>query len=1160
MITRSQLISYCYFYIVGLVAAMIAPLDAAHLPWLNALSIAGLVGLALGLFHVNRVRLSADPQAVDRAVRVAWALLLASSITLGYARYLSANTVPDARLGEVRLSAAGAVFEAGNPLPDTSRIRMHKVEPLEQDLEIRVVGDLDARVPVRDESGRATLDERARWQFRLAPLGVTSDVVRVRAADPIGTTYVVPQPFTRITSVQVVRGPASGRVALYRISNHIGSFSAAGVQSPVTILGRISADPLVYDFKTVLPITPEFIQFPAGGPFFRVEGGDLHVTVRPEMSNYTTFARTEALGYDVEFAGEMTVARGAANPGGFNARRFMQNYNIFGLMTLFPPREGPPPIHVIGPGGGEPRHGNALVEFSLDLRDRITRVIKATVLYPHSAFVGGVTLGLRYGLQGTQCMFSDRYTHTLHLPGKPTAVGHTCEETIADEFKEAGVNHVLAVSGLHVTIINVMFVGIFSMLRVPRKAYVPLIMMALVIFAIITGARPSTLRAVIMNSLFMLTWAYLDQSLRSSVLLGVPVAAFLILIHNPLVVVDPSFTLSFGAILSLGLLTTPSLDLLQRLKGNQFVLAAALAVGWTVLAVKHWALVVTPQFLLPAIPLVLVLFKLAGRLQQKGWGIPTRYNYTIIPEGIGAFFAAQFAIQLGMMIPLSAFYFCRWPFAGAYANLIAIPLIGVNVQLGAIGGLLGLIPGVGPYIALLLGAANWIFCSIFLWLAHASAEWFPYPFVRRPGVLFIAAYYLLCAWFIWSRPIGARLQACCGRFGLGERRGPVVVTLAGLLVLVGLLVVDLRAPPRGELRISVLSVGYGSALLVESPGGQRILVDAGYVEHERGRRNEAIRTVVPFLANSSIRHLDGFILTSARPERAAGASHVLEHLWVDHFFTPPTLTNLVAGESFDQFASRFDDAIEALDPTTLTTAYQELIGNSTWPRRPALAQALARRGPSFVNRWAGWHTQAGSLQAGQVLFAEQGPGGAFRIEVLNPVAGSVQERNFDNGSLVLRIVYGDFAMLLTGDLQHDGVAVLAARYPAEALKADVMTLPHRGAALGDAGGEFKMVLRSALERELGALLAKVQPERVVAEWGNPRPVLGLVSRDAVNAFELTRQFVVDRLGPDRWLSTDHDLAILLTSDGTSYRITTQAEVNRAAGGTEDAVADIAVGL
>jgi hypothetical protein len=229
--------------------------------------------------------------------------------------------------------------------------------------------------------------------------------------------------------------------------------------------------------------------------------------------------------------------------------------------------------------------------------------------------------------------------------------------------------------------------------------------------------------------------------LRSSVLLGVPVAAFLILLHNPLVLVDPSFTLSFGAILSLGLLTTPSLDLLQRLKGNQFVLFVLVAVGATVLGIRHWALLVTPQFLLPAGTLVAVLFVLAGRLQAKGWGISERINYGIIPEGPGAFFAAQFAIQLGMMIPLSVFYFCRWPFAGAYSNLIAIPLIGVNVQLGAIGGLLGLIPGVGIYLALLLGAANWVFSCVFLWIAHASSEWWPYPFIRRPGLLFVATYY-----------------------------------------------------------------------------------------------------------------------------------------------------------------------------------------------------------------------------------------------------------------------------------------------------------------------------------------------------------------------------------------------------------------------------------
>ncbi len=1158
MITQSRIILFCYCFIVGLVAAMSRPADPAALPALKAAAALTLAAATAAFFWIRRrARFGAAPPAARWFGR----LLMLSAVTLGYARYIGANTVPDTRLGVVELSPTGAIFHAQAPIPDTCRLRVRKTQPLAADVRLRVVGELDARVPARDADGRAALDAEGRWLFKRATLPITTAVVTVRAGDPLDTDVVIDQPLTRLTRVEIVDGPPRGAVALYRLSNHIGTFVRPGrAQSPVTILGRISADPLVYDFKTVLPVTPEFIQYPAGGPFYRVEGGDIQVTIRPDLPGYETFSRAEAYGYDVELSGELTVARGAANPGGFNARRFQQNYNIYGLVSVFTPRSGPPPIHAIAPDGGAPRGGNALVEFSLRLRDDVLRVIKQTLLYPQSAFVGGVTLGLRYGLNGVECMFSERYRHVLHGAEAPTAIGRYCEDTIADEFKEAGVNHVLAVSGLHVTIITVMFVGIFSLLRVPRQAYVPLIILALVIFAIITGARPSTLRAVIMNSLFMMTWAYLDQNLRSSVLLGVPVAAFLILLHNPMVVVDPSFTLSFGAILSLGLLTTPCLDLLQRLKGNRFALAAAAGLGLTWIAMRHWALAVTPQFLLPAAALLTVLFLMAGAWQRKGRGIPETVNYATIPEGVGAFFAAQFAIQIGMMIPLSLAYFTRWPFAGAYANLIAIPLIGIVVQLGAIGGLLGLIPGAGVFVALLLGAANWVMSSIFLWLAHESADLFPYPFVRRPGLWALAAYYIGCAWFIWHKPVRAWLAGLLARRNLRSPWLPRGIAAAGVLALAAILAADLRPARPDGLRMTVLSVGYGSAVLVESPGGRRILVDAGFVEHERGRRNEATRTVIPFLAHRKIRKLDAVVLTSPRAERAAGVSHVLAHVWVDHLFAPPTLADLGRGETFEAFAARFDRAGERVEPSALIRAHEELIGTPAWPRRGALAIELARRGDSVVNRWAGWHVRPRTLVAGQSLFEENGPGGVFRIEVLNPAEGVPGARDFDNGSLVLRVVYGGFAALLTSDLQYDGVGALARRHEPAALRSQVLFLPHRGAAIGEAYGDFKPVLRGALGHELGALLDKVRPDRVIAEWGSPRPVVGALSRDAVIAHELARQYVIDRLGEFAWLSTDRDLALTLTSDGSTYAIATQAEVNRAAGGEEDAVSDIAVGL
>ncbi len=1166
MISQNKLIGFCYLYIAGLVLAMLFPVDPS---WLIGLRAVTGVAMAVAAILLMRGWWSGD-RVAERAgfsglnLWLAGALCL-SAVFLGYTRYISSDTVPDMRLGEIRIDGGTRVFHQHTPLPDISRLRLTTNTELDRDIRLRIRGELDARVPVRNEQDVCRLDTEGRWMFRVVRMPLTSEVITLKADDPVGTDYVMEQPFSRITGIEWLDGPEQGVITVHRISNHIGTFvRPRRAQSPVTVLGRITGDPRVYDFKTVLPVTPQFIQFPAGGPFYRVEGGDIQVTIHPGMDGYDALARTEAYGADVQIRGELTVARAEANPGGFNARRFMQNYNIYGLMSPFQPRGQPPPVHIVAPEDGEVRTGNPLVGFSLGLRDRVLRLFKATMPYPQSAFLGGVTLGLRYGLQGAPYMASDPW-EGREEPAWARRVGlGKSEAQIVDDFRSSGVNHVLAVSGLHVTILTVMFMAIFTMARFPRQVYVPGVIFALVVFAIITGARPSTLRAVIMNSLFLLTWAYMDRGLRSSVLIGVPVAAFLILLHNPLVVVDPSFTLSFGAILSLALITVPVHEQLCRLRGNRFAAVILIVIATTLIGIRHWALLMTPLFLLPWALLCLVAFHAAGRLEARGLGISRGFSFANMPESVNTFVAAQFAIQVGMMLPLSAYYFNRWPFAGAYANLLAIPLIGVVLQLAAIAGLLGLLPFIGPFIALVINAANWIFTSIFLWLAHVSTLVFPYPFVRRPRVTEIVVYYLFIGAFVWHRPLWRRVCDACAKFGWRNRAAPVLV-LGALALVVSTPVWVARAldtrPP--GLHVTVLSVGYGSAILVESPGGQRILIDTGFVEHERGRRNEAVRTILPFLSHTRQRHLDGLILTSPLPERAAGAAYVLEHARAPRVYVPPMLADLSSDMTFEEFTARLAEPrqLAAYEPERLETMYNELVRHHEWPLRSSLSKALERRDDSPVNRWAGWATHVRAVQSGAVLFEEEHEGKPFRIEVLGPPAEIPQAFPIENGSLVLRVVYGDFALLVPGPLAYEGQRLLAEQWDAEALRANILVVPHQGAAWPgreERPPRFRVI--RALEEYTEPLLDRVQPERVIFEFGNPRPVLGDAGRTAVNLYEITWRYYADRLGEEACLSTDRDLAVLIHSDGVSFTLETQAERNRARGGEEDAVSDLAIGL
>ncbi len=1137
---KTKIILFCYSYIVGIGLCMLIPLDVHFLPYLWALVAMAMAGMILRSYYDRR---APRPAGVDEAPtsKSTWAWIVIAPLLLGYTRYISANTLPDSRLGTLEIVNSQPSYVAVAGLDDTYRLRLQKTEALDSDLRVRLVGELRARVPIVSETGTPLLDDQARWRFREVVTEQASEVIEIKKDDPVGMDYVVPQPFNKLDRVEVLSGPANARVAVYRISNHISSFVRYGRnQTPVTILARITTDPWLYSFKTVLTVTPYYVQYRPNGPYFKVDGGDIRITIGPDSENYNQFACTMAYGYDIVIHGGLTMAGGKANPAGFDQRQYLNNYGVFGQMSLKQFLGGPPPVVAVPLPDGQLRHGNPMVEFSLEIRDRLCRVFKQTLPYPSSAFLGGIALGLRYGLQSTECMMSSLNPNS----GSHRLLGNhaDCHELIADEFRVAGVNHVLAVSGLHVTIITIMFVGIFTLLRMSRRVYVPIIVMALVVFAILTGARPSSLRAVIMNSLFLLTWAYLDKGLRSSALTGVPVAAFLILLDNPNVVVDPSFTLSFMAILALVLMTGPSYEFLCWFKGND-VISLFLIIGlWTASVIMSWHLMSSLQYWILFTLACAAIFGLGRLLTRFNIRLIGDKGFSDIPYGVATFMAAQLAIQFGMMVPLSPFYFCRWPVAGSFANLIAIPLVGVVLQVGVIGALLGLIPVVGIWIALLMNAANWVFGAGFLLIAHYCTKWFPYPLVPRPTVRWLVVYFMVVSLFVWWKPWYrwasgyVKSQPPRKRVQLG-----VFFSLAVILLLVWA-INPTQFIGKSGLNITVLSVRYGSSILIETPGGKKIVVDAAFVQRDQSRANEAERNIITFLTTKGIRHLDGLILTSPRLERAAGVPYVLDRCRVDNFYTPPSLANLATNIPPEEFAANLGAGLESI-----SAMYAELIGTPSAPRQFSTAKILANRGPTFINRLANAVIRHQVVKAGDVLFREEVKGCEFAIEILAPDGAPYAANTLDNQSMVVRVRYGDFAMLLPSDLHFEGQQRLLDTYDETALQSEVVVMPNRGVAL-PAGASFmvdmKASLRDALKATTIPFFDKVGAEYAIFEFGNPRPVMGLASRDTVKVYEIARREICDFLGDDRVLNTDMDMTIFIHSDGQSYTVDTQAQTLR----------------
>lgn len=124
------------------------------------------------------------------------------------------------------------------------------------------------------------------------------------------------------------------------------------------------------------------------------------------------------------------------------------------------------------------------------------------------------------------------------------------DEETKNNFQTAGAMHVLAVSGLHVGIINGILFFLLSFMRNRKILWLKILICILGIwaYACITGMSPSVQRASIMCSLISI--ALLLQR-RTSTYNTLAVAAFFSLLLSPNDIFSVSFQLSYAAVLSI---------------------------------------------------------------------------------------------------------------------------------------------------------------------------------------------------------------------------------------------------------------------------------------------------------------------------------------------------------------------------------------------------------------------------------------------------------------------------------------------------------------------------------------------------------------------------------------------------------------------------------
>ena len=122
------------------------------------------------------------------------------------------------------------------------------------------------------------------------------------------------------------------------------------------------------------------------------------------------------------------------------------------------------------------------------------------------------------------------------------------DKEVKQVYSEVGAMHVLAVSGLHVGIVYLLFSTSMGFLKKNKRLkwlFLVICLLALWFYALLTGLSTSVLRAVVMFSIILL-----GDTLgrRSNIFNNIALAAFLLLLFDPNYLFQVGFQLSFAAV------------------------------------------------------------------------------------------------------------------------------------------------------------------------------------------------------------------------------------------------------------------------------------------------------------------------------------------------------------------------------------------------------------------------------------------------------------------------------------------------------------------------------------------------------------------------------------------------------------------------------------
>ncbi len=267
-------------------------------------------------------------------------------------------------------------------------------------------------------------------------------------------------------------------------------------------------------------------------------------------------------------------------------------------------------------------------------------------------------------------------------------IGYTydLDKDLVQAYSNTGVVHIIAISGMHLALIYIMLVWLFSKIPGIKRSkilQVVLILSCLWLFSLLTGAAASVLRAAVMFSFITIGK---NLARESTIYNSLAASAFVLLCYDPYFLWDVGFQLSYLAVVGIIVFQKPIYNLFY---------------------IKNkWA------------------------------------------DGIWKLASVSLAAQV-LAFPICIYYFHQFPLLFLFANIIAVPLSGIILYAEIAVVLFSWIPFVGAYTGKITFWLVWLMNRIILWINEFSfAVWDNIPATVFSTLLLYATVIAISAWLL----------------------------------------------------------------------------------------------------------------------------------------------------------------------------------------------------------------------------------------------------------------------------------------------------------------------------------------------------------------------------------------------------------------------------